>query len=945
MSFAHVASLLRPRAIALAVLLALVPVTTGHAATSLSFAALPVGTILTSQFAGQGITFVPYGEGVLGQVRQTVFTRVVTFDYSPGCEFCQPGARAEFSAGHRSVSARLIMLNMSGLLQQATLYMRGYDANGLQVASTAGIVSVNSGSTTLSLIELPSAQPMVSFVLDTGNSNQFPPFALQELTYDDQVSARPDFTLEADGVSLIADNVAQTSLIKVNRLNGSNGTIHFTVSGLPAGVSANLATFGASPGDVPGTLNGIFLRLTAAPNAALGIATLTITGTPTTPGAGFASHTLQISVAVVPAFRVLGPSLLNWSTCRAGDGGLAQITAPIRIVRDLGFPGPVSISVANIVAGGGSDAPASVQISPTLLTFPGSGAEQDPTLSISGGFDTQMSLDVVLQARSGPVVVSDTVHVSGLCTHLTSTPKYLLVLRGSWMCLNQGAALPAPLQHAQVEFFRYHAGWFDDLVGTTLTDANGAFAGEFASDSPGDFYARLHLDDKQGVELFNAEDLSNAWSFDSQHVSNTANGLVDLGQIALARNDGAGTPRCAIWQGAHSAYREYVSMVGIPPLGPVQSYSVVLDKGPLPQTPWTTVNSTRWPDNYPTGSTYQTNRHEFGHAIRQSLDGDFFHFVADAAEYDYARQHWHCMVTNDGFAFNEGWAEYWSDDNSTCTPYAYGFGVEGNVANDLQNLASHCFGLGIGDAAQKRAAEHKGMIGVLQQGQNIVHSDADFRARLHQLAPGCALPAPTELLQRLSSLVPRPLASALPGSSEQPPAPSAAEVGAHLQQQTQGQAAVTATLRQDLPRAQAEAAHSASCRAADCNNEVERIALPALIRGRIALSDLLAQQLTTASGRPDLNASESAGAVSTTAFERKRLGVLETTLDDAMHALASQTPDDPSGVFQQAREQLSRVRHAIEVDGQADEVALTILKLPLATGDDAAVSIARPSAS
>ena len=56
----------------------------------------------------------------------------------------------------------------------------------------------------------------------------------------------------------------------------------------------------------------------------------------------------------------------------------------------------------------------------------------------------------------------------------------------------------------------------------------------------------------------------------------------------------------------------------------------------------------------------QTARHEFGHTIRHHYDGSFSHFLWDATRFWYARNHYCSKRTNYGFAFNEGWAQYWS---------------------------------------------------------------------------------------------------------------------------------------------------------------------------------------------------------------------------------------------------------------------------------------------
>ena len=55
-------------------------------------------------------------------------------------------------------------------------------------------------------------------------------------------------------------------------------------------------------------------------------------------------------------------------------------------------------------------------------------------------------------------------------------------------------------------------------------------------------------------------------------------------------------------------------------------------------------------------------RHEFAHTIRHSYDGNLYHFLGDVARYRYSQTHYCSKLTNAGFAFNEGWAEYWADE-------------------------------------------------------------------------------------------------------------------------------------------------------------------------------------------------------------------------------------------------------------------------------------------
>lgn len=93
----------------------------------------------------------------------------------------------------------------------------------------------------------------------------------------------------------------------------------------------------------------------------------------------------------------------------------------------------------------------------------------------------------------------------------------------------------------------------------------------------------------------------------------------------------------------------------------------------------------------PKGSfvSYETAKHELAHTLRHRYDGALSHFVYDAGRFVYTRTHYCSKSTNLGFAFNEGWAEFWA--GSCLTGSATGSKiVEGNVASALRKLQSDC---------------------------------------------------------------------------------------------------------------------------------------------------------------------------------------------------------------------------------------------------------------
>ena len=128
------------------------------------------------------------------------------------------------------------------------------------------------------------------------NNSQDVGFDDLELTYPDK-PAPPDFGLSVSGGPT---NVPQGDFAEIpvglNRVNGSNGDISLSASGLPPGMSASFA-----PNPAAGSEGGAMLKLTADPNAPpppTPTPTITITATPAA-GAGSAPRSATTLVRVI----------------------------------------------------------------------------------------------------------------------------------------------------------------------------------------------------------------------------------------------------------------------------------------------------------------------------------------------------------------------------------------------------------------------------------------------------------------------------------------------------------------------------------------------------------------------------------------------------------------------------------------------------------------------
>ena len=153
------------------------------------------------------------------------------------------------------------------------------------------------------------------------------------------------------------------------------------------------------------------------------------------------------------------------------------------------------------------------------------------------------------------------------------------------------------------------------------------------------------------------------------------------------------------------------------------------------ETPYTTWDTIHWPWHGPKTSSFESFDHEFGHRLRHAADGGRDHFNSDATRFVYARNHSKDDVTNEGFAFNEGWAYYhktllnsgldvpngtWSGSNS-------GDDVEGDVANQIFNLAKDC-----GPFAKLWQT-------MKDAGPNSFHSIDEYRAEFMKRNPTCGM--------------------------------------------------------------------------------------------------------------------------------------------------------------------------------------------------------------
>jgi large repetitive protein len=149
------------------------------------------------------------------------------------------------------------------------------------------------------------------------------------------VNPGPSFSLGASPASLsVNQGTLATATITIASLNGFNGQVNLTASGLPAGVTASF-----TPNPATGTS---LLTLSAAMTAATGNFNVTISGNS---GTLTSLTTLALSVVASPNFTI------NSSVSSGGLSAGYSLTSTITVNPIAGFNGSVNLTVSGLTSG------------------------------------------------------------------------------------------------------------------------------------------------------------------------------------------------------------------------------------------------------------------------------------------------------------------------------------------------------------------------------------------------------------------------------------------------------------------------------------------------------------------------------------------------------------------------------------------------------------------
>jgi Transthyretin-like family len=299
-----------------------------------------------------------------------------------------------------------------------------------------------------------------------------------------------------------------------------------------------------------------------------------------------------------------------------------------------------------------------------------------------------------------------------------------------------------PMPYVQVDLMYSKVSWtdsFDSVMASGVTDENGRWQLRGSGGSiwgPPPPYARVvyrsPFGDPPVPPTKGTRVINEIRSIRSDHHGTRdfpwVPAVIDMGVLNFDTID------CRLWMNARIAGSDYIYAIDSAAPLPYNELDMLRWSGIYHGTPWAARETIHWPTNYSVAA--KTVFHEFGHTVRHSYDGDFNHFVWDSTRFLYARNHVPSDVTNEGFAFNEGWAYLWGTRASTPpAPLSHvnsppNWAVEGDVAADLRRIAD-CPGISMHN-----------MVIVLRENPGSIHSRDEFWAALRRKFPRACDPPP-----------------------------------------------------------------------------------------------------------------------------------------------------------------------------------------------------------
>jgi len=378
-------------------------------------------------------------------------------------------------AGGDTVSAQVLLGNGEGTFQSLTAFeiehnvffgfgstMATADLTGdgkldLIVGDTSRYLEVfpgNGDGTFGSMINFPLTQTYVNPVVADFNLDGKPDVAVGTnsgwvpLFYN---TTQPDFTISATALSpaTVAAGNSATSTVTIAALNGFNGTVQLSCSGLPSGANCSFI-----PSSVPNGAGTSALTVTTSASTPIGTYPVTVNG-----ASGSLKHSALLSLVVQQApDYTISATALSPATVAVGSSATSTIT----VTALNGFNGTVQLSCSGLPSGANcSFIPSSVPngAGTSALTITTSGTTPigtDPVTANgnSGSLKHSASLSLVVQQAPGFTVAASAlsrISLAGRVSYLhhhrhshgriqPSRDAFLQQHHSQWFCRHHSAA-------------------------------------------------------------------------------------------------------------------------------------------------------------------------------------------------------------------------------------------------------------------------------------------------------------------------------------------------------------------------------------------------------------------------------------------------------------------------------------------------------------------------
>jgi hypothetical protein len=233
-----------------------------------------LGTAINDDYLGSAFTrflepdvgFRPYRRSAPSQARSGTVVADVGRDVcfkdtgdAQGCEFVTPGMTGRLTRTASSVTLYAgLFENVSG----ASARLTAYRANGT-VAGTGNAVPIGASFTTPVTVSSASADIARFYLTVEGPGALNAALGFDDLTLEFPANSLPDISVSAPTQITTLRQGASTDIpVDVTRLNGSNGPVDLSVTGLPSGVNASF-----TPNPLPTTQASATMTLIASSSA------------------------------------------------------------------------------------------------------------------------------------------------------------------------------------------------------------------------------------------------------------------------------------------------------------------------------------------------------------------------------------------------------------------------------------------------------------------------------------------------------------------------------------------------------------------------------------------------------------------------------------------------------------------------------------------------------